>query len=297
MPPGLHWRIVTTQAVLFPESAQRRGPGSHVEMTAQTVGLVILAAVAAITAAHAAIMVARRLAARRAAAGPSARRTVRVWDLGVRLSHWAIVTSIAVLSVTGYYLYNPIPSQGHGSGNITMATLRSVHVLFAVLFTASVLFRIYWFFGGNRWAGWRCWIPTARSRLRDLRQQAAYYALVRRTPPPQIGHNALAGAAYTAIYLFFAVEIVTGFALYSRGFEDGFLAWTLGWPLTVFSAPTLRLVHGVVMWVILAFVIHHVYSAILIDTEEHSGMVASIFTGNKTFTEEHLAAAEESPDD
>ena len=122
--------------------------------------------------------------------------------------------------------------------------------------------------------------------------------MVRRTPPPEIGHNALVGAAYTAIYLCFAVEIVTGFALYSRGFEGGFVAWTLGWPLTVFSAPTLRLVHGVVMWVILAFVIHHAYSAILIDTEEHSGMVASIFTGNKTFTEEHLAAAAgESPDD
>ncbi|MGW9028612.1 cytochrome b/b6 domain-containing protein [Streptomyces sp. NPDC055722] len=261
--------------MLPPQPTQLRERGAHVETSSQTVGLVILAAVAAITAAHATIMVARRLMSRRAAPDLSLRRTVRVWDLGVRFSHWAIFTNIAVLSVTGYYLANPIPSRGHGSGNVTMASIRFVHLLFAVLFTASVLFRIYWFFGGNRWAGWRYWMPTTRSRLRGLRLQAAYYAFVRRTPPPENGHNALAGAAYAVIYLFFAVQVVSGFAML---FADGV---------------TLRFLHGVVMWVILAFLIHHVYSAVLIDTEDHSAMVASIFTGNKRLTKEYLAAAED----
>jgi Ni/Fe-hydrogenase 1 B-type cytochrome subunit len=92
---------------------------------------------------------------------------------------------------------------------------------------------------------------------------------------PEIGHNALAGAAYAVIYLFFAVQVVSGFAML---FADGV---------------TLRFLHGVVMWVILAFLIHHVYSAVLIDTEDHSAMVASIFTGNKRLTKEYLAAAED----
>jgi Ni/Fe-hydrogenase 1 B-type cytochrome subunit len=281
MPPGLHWPIVAMQAVLFSGPAQPR-PGPHAETSAQAVGLVILAAVAAITAVHAAIMVVRHLASHRPPSGPGARRMVRVRDLGVRLSHWAIVAGIAVLSITGYFLANPIPSQGHGSGNPTMATVRSVHLLFAVLFITSVLFRIYWLFAGNRWASWRYWIPSTRARLQRLRQQAAYYAFLRRTPPPEIGHNALAGAAYTAIYLFFAAQIVTGSVLYAQGSEA--------------PAP-LRFTHGVVMWVILAFVIHHVYSAILIGAEERSGMVASIVTGNKKLTNEHLAAAGERPDD
>jgi Ni/Fe-hydrogenase 1 B-type cytochrome subunit len=281
MPTGLHWPIVTMQAVLSSGPAQPR-PGPQAGTNAQTAGLAILATVAAITVAHATIMAVRHLASHRAAPGPRARRAVRVWDLGVRLSHWTIVASIAVLSVTGYFLANPIPSQGHGSGNATMATLRSVHLLLAVLFTISVLFRIYWFFAGNRWASWRYWIPTTRFRLGRLRQQAAYYGFMRRTPPPEIGHNALAGAAYTALYLFFAGQIVTGSALYFQGLE---------------TSTTLRFIHGVVMWVILAFFVHHVYSAILIGTEEHSGMVASIFTGNKKYTDEYLAAAGERPDD
>ncbi|MFD8035475.1 cytochrome b/b6 domain-containing protein [Streptomyces sp. NPDC059717] len=249
------------------------------ETSAQKVGLVVLAVVVAITVAHATVVVGRRLVSRRAASDPSLRLTVQVWDLGVRLSHWAIFASIAVLSGTGYFLANPIPSQGHGSGNVTMASIRFIHLLFAVLFTVFVLFRIYWFFGGNRWAGWRYWMPTTRSRFRALRRQAAYYAFVRRTPPPEIGHNALAGAAYTVIYLFFAVQIVSGFALL---FADG---------------AALHFLHGVVMWVILAFLIHHVYSAVLIDTEDNSAMVASIFTGNKKLTKEYLAAAEDTYDD
>jgi Ni/Fe-hydrogenase 1 B-type cytochrome subunit len=64
-----------------------------------------------------------------------------------------------------------------------------------------------------------------------------------------------------------------------------------GWLVTVFSAATLRFAHGAVMWVILAFLVHHVYSAILIGTEEHTGMVARIVTGNKRFTEDYLTAA------
>jgi Ni/Fe-hydrogenase 1 B-type cytochrome subunit len=213
---GLPWSVVAMQAVLSSEPGLQRPPGSHVETDAQAVGLVILAAVVAVTAVHAAITAVRGLAGRRAVLGPGARRTVRVWDLGVRASHWVVVAAIAVLSVTGYYLANPVPSQGHGSGNVTMATVRSVHIVVAVLFTICVLFRIAWFFAGNRWAGWRYWIPTTRPRLRRLRQQAAYYAFVRRTPPAEIGHNALAGAAYTMLYLFFAAQIVTGFALYSQ---------------------------------------------------------------------------------
>jgi hypothetical protein len=47
----------------------------------------------------------------------------------------------------------------------------------------------------------------------------------------------------------------------------------------------------------LAFTIHHVYSCILIDIEERSGLVSSIITGFKSLTRRHLVAAgaEETP--
>jgi hypothetical protein len=42
----------------------------------------------------------------------------------------------------------------------------------------------------------------------------------------------------------------------------------------------------------LAFTIHHVYSCILIDIEEHSGLVSSIITGFKSLTRHQLEAAQ-----
>jgi Ni/Fe-hydrogenase 1 B-type cytochrome subunit len=36
-----------------------------------------------------------------------------------------------------------------------------------------------------------------------------------------------------------------------------------------------------IMWLILGFAVHHVYSAILVDAEERTGILTSIFTGYK----------------
>lgn len=278
------WQNLAMRAAQLSAPPLAHGAGRHPGTSAQTIGLIILASIAAITAAHAAAMTALHLTGGRGAPVPRARRRLTIWDLGVRLSHWTVVASIAVLSVTGYDLTNRVASAGHGAGhgagNPAVATLRTVHMIFAIVFIAAIAFRIVWFFAGNHWASWRFWIPLSRSRLRGLRQQAAYYAFLRRTPPAEPGHNALAGAAYTMIYLFFAAQIATGFILYYQRS----------------ATPTaVRFVHGVVMWVILAFVVHHVYSAILIGTEDHSGVVASIFTGRKKVTGEQAGAAEEEP--
>jgi Ni/Fe-hydrogenase 1 B-type cytochrome subunit len=35
------------------------------------------------------------------------------------------------------------------------------------------------------------------------------------------------------------------------------------------------------MWLLLGFAVHHVYSSLLMDAEEKTGLVASIFSGYK----------------
>jgi Ni/Fe-hydrogenase 1 B-type cytochrome subunit len=35
------------------------------------------------------------------------------------------------------------------------------------------------------------------------------------------------------------------------------------------------------MWLTWGFVVHHVYSAFLMDTEEKNGLISSIFSGRK----------------
>jgi Ni/Fe-hydrogenase 1 B-type cytochrome subunit len=45
------------------------------------------------------------------------------------------------------------------------------------------------------------------------------------------------------------------------------------------------------MWVILAFMIHHVYSAIMVDHWERNGLMSSIFAGYKFVTRRDIQNA------
>jgi Ni/Fe-hydrogenase 1 B-type cytochrome subunit len=222
-----------------------------------------------------------------------AKETVYVWDLPVRVTHWVNVASILVLSITGYYIANPFfGTSGPATEQFLMGTVRFIHFTTAFVFTVSVLFRVYWAFAGNKYARWNQFLPVKRGRRRALGRMIGYYTFFRRQPPAEIGHNPLAGATYIGLYVLFALQIATGFALYSQPFESGFWKWAFGWIITAFGAPIVRLVHDIIMYLIIAFTIHHIYSAVLIDTEEHSGLVSSIVTGYKSLTRQHIAEAE-----
>jgi Ni/Fe-hydrogenase 1 B-type cytochrome subunit len=77
---------------------------------------------------------------------------VYVWQYPLRLVHWGIVISIAVLSVTGYYIHDPY-IVGRTQHPFLMGWFRFVHEVFGMLFIAFFLLRVYLFFGGNKWEG------------------------------------------------------------------------------------------------------------------------------------------------
>jgi Ni/Fe-hydrogenase 1 B-type cytochrome subunit len=224
--------------------------------------------------------------------GADPRQTLYVWELPVRITHWLNVACILVLSVTGYYIASPfILTHGAATDQFLMGTVRFTHFVAAFVFTASVLFRLYWAFAGNRYARWSQFLPVRRGRQRALLRMVGFYTFLRRQPPAEIGHNPLAGVTYIGLYVLFALQIFTGFALYSQPYHGGFWPTVFGWSITVFGAQPIRLVHDIVMWLIIAFTIHHVYSAVLIDIEERSGLVSSIVTGSKSLPSSHIAEA------
>jgi Ni/Fe-hydrogenase 1 B-type cytochrome subunit len=226
-----------------------------------------------------------------------AKRTLYVWDLPVRITHWVTVISIVILSITGFYIADPfITTQGAATGQYLMGTVRLIHYITAFIFTVSVLFRIYWAFAGSKYARWSQFLPATRRRLRDVVRMVRYYTFTRRNPPAQIGHNPLAGVTYMAVFGLFIVQIVTGFALYSLPYHDGWLKVAFGWVILLFGVQSVRLVHYLIMFLLIAFTIHHVYSAVLIDIEEQSGLVSSMITGRKSLTARHIAEVEESDD-
>ena len=233
----------------------------------------------------------------REAENAEARQNVYVWELPVRITHWVTVICIGILTVTGIYIAFPfIGTTGDASGQYLMGTIRFVHFATAFVFTVSVLFRIYWMFVGNKWARWKQFLPVQAARRRGIRRMLGFYVFLRRKAPDVIGHNPLAGIAYSVLFGLFLVQIATGFALYALPFDGGFFPAVFGWITLTFGVQPVRVVHDLVMWLILAFVVHHVYTAILIDIEERSGLMSSIFSGYKSLTRHQIegAKAEES---
>ena len=208
---------------------------------------------------------------------------VYVWQWPVRMTHWTTAYAIVFLAATGFYMGHPFISvSGPAEQHFVMGWARTIHFYAAIAFALSVLSRILWMFMGNRYASWDKFIPVDRRRLRGLWDSLRYYLFGLRQPPGFVGHNPLAGFTYVFVFLVFLMMITTGLALYT-------VSAPVGSPFRVFSfllplwggAQTARWVHHVGMWLILGFVVHHVYSAVLMSQVEARGTVESMASGYK----------------
>ncbi|MEX5635326.1 Ni/Fe-hydrogenase, b-type cytochrome subunit [Parafrankia sp. FMc2] len=220
-----------------------------------------------------------------AAGGPAPFVRVRVWDLPVRLIHWLLVLDLVALSVTGFLIGTPVIDPG--GGVYWMSWTRTIHKITAYLFIALIFARLCWHLRSpNPWSRWTEWIPSTRERLGQIIPSLRFYMFLTREAPPVVGHNPLAGLTYCVLYTMFGVEIVTGLVLW--GVEGtGWASWLTGWLLHIVPLPTLRLIHHLIMWLTWGFMIHHLYSAILVDRVEGTGVMTSIFSGNKFLPKDH----------
>jgi Ni/Fe-hydrogenase 1 B-type cytochrome subunit len=210
-----------------------------------------------------------------------------IWEIPVRATHWVNMLAIVTLSVTGIFIGHPL-SIAQNASEYVMGWVRFVHFVAGYTFAISVISRIYWSFATrSRFASWREFVPflTAEGR-KDMLEMFKYYFFMRKTAPHVVGHNALAGATYLLVFGLYLVMILTGFSLYSESAPQGKLHMVLGWMFALSSNQGIRLVHHCGMWLLLAFAIHHVYSAWLMDIKEKGGVMSSIFSGYKPVGED-----------
>jgi Ni/Fe-hydrogenase 1 B-type cytochrome subunit len=212
---------------------------------------------------------------------------VYVWEWPIRIAHWTIVLSLVVLTVTGFYMHRPFIVATSPRAWV-MGTARFVHELFGFILIAVLILRFDWFFAGNRWANWRAWIPLKRKQWQSMKSMLLYYTYQRRGPSSEVGHNSLAAATYMVIMFLLVVECITGLVLYRVVSGSPTLGLLVGWIPRIVDIQYIRATHYFVMFLFMAFLIHHVYSAMVVSKEEQSGLMESIFTGWKFVTRKLL---------
>jgi Ni/Fe-hydrogenase 1 B-type cytochrome subunit len=212
---------------------------------------------------------------------------VYVWDLPVRILHWTIVAMIACLTLSGLYIAHPLIAV-HDPGLSLMANIRLAHIVCGCILSVAVVARIVWAFFGNPYGRWRQFLPVTRERRAQIVPSLKYYGFLRKEPPAVVGHNPLAALIYVALYALLVVQALTGFALEAMSARGGWLWMLTGWVFQIASSPTIELVHYVITFLVLGFVINHVYSSLLVESEEHSGLISSIVTGWKNVPKERV---------
>jgi Ni/Fe-hydrogenase 1 B-type cytochrome subunit len=208
---------------------------------------------------------------------------VYVWEIPVRITHWLIVVSILILSATGLYIGHPIGAPPGAAGQwFIMGWIKVIHGWTAYVFICAVLARVIWMFTGNKYARFDKFLPVTRNRWKGMLPTVLFYSFLKDKPPPYLGHNPLAGGAYVLVFGLYFLEIATGLIL--RGIDHpagslmhGFVAFA---PL--FGGLWLvRWFHHIGMWLLLGFMLHHVYSSVLMAHVEKTGTMEGIFSGWK----------------
>ncbi|MCG3879500.1 cytochrome b/b6 domain-containing protein [Psychrobacter sp. Ps6] len=172
-------------------------------------------------------------------------RQVRVWDILVRVTHWAVAAGI-----TANLLFTEEGSELHQYVGYTVVGL--------------VVVRLLWGFMGTRYARFSDFFPTP-SRIKHHLSDLS----IRRTDEQHLGHNPLA-----AIMMFALWAVIIGLGL------SGYLmeAKIFG------SKDILEEIHGILANSLYLLVPLHIISAIAMSYWERQNLIKSMITGNKTVT-------------
>ena len=208
-----------------------------------------------------------------------------VWERPVRIFHWINALCITGLFLTGLYIAAPILAPaGEAYGNFVMGRVRQVHFAFAFIFLVSFLSRMYWFWMGNNYA--RSGFPFVwrGNWWRDLRRQVGNYMRFERGRV-HLGHNALAGLAYTLFAIGLGwVQVFTGLAMYSESNPGGFWDSLVGWVIPLLGGSfRVHMWHHLSAWGFIVFAILHIYIVIYDGQLFKNGLVSSMISGMKFY--------------
>lgn len=217
---------------------------------------------------------------------------VYVYEAPVRLWHWINALAILVLAVSGFLIGSPPPALGgEASDHFLFGTIRFAHFAAGQVLVVGFLFRLYWSFVGNAHAREIFRVPVTRlAYWREVLHEIRWYAMMEARPKRYVGHNPLAQISMHLLFVWgIAFMMVTGLALYGEGEGPGLIhSLFTSWVIPLFgSSQDVHTWHHLGMWVIVVFVIIHIYAAIREDIMSRQSIVSSMISGWRTFKDSH----------
>ena len=197
-------------------------------------------------------------------------KPVRVWDIGIRLFHWSLVTAFAVAYIT--------------SGD---DDLEIIHTYAGYIIGGLLVFRLVWGFVGTKYARFSSFIFSPQTTIQYLKN------MMRGKAGHFLGHNPAGGAMVFLLLLSLTCTVFAGLKTYAADGKG---------PLAVNSisiVPTARAddegkpgqdkhkdhfwkeIHEFLGNFTLALVLLHVAGVIVSSRLEHQNLAKAMVTGRK----------------
>ncbi|WP_353571643.1 cytochrome b/b6 domain-containing protein [Candidatus Albibeggiatoa sp. nov. BB20] len=179
-----------------------------------------------------------------------------VWDIPIRIFHWAIVLLIGLQWWSSYHFDN----------------YALIHQIGGYCILVLVLFRILWGFFGSY-----------HSRFEDFVYpvyRISHYAsvMIQLKPPAYVGHNPLGGLSIILLLLCLLVQVVTGLFLTNNniGIQGALSAWS-----SAEVSQKMAMVHKINFDILLTLAIIHILAVLFYLIVKRENLVKPMFLGYK----------------
>jgi len=184
--------------------------------------------------------------------------TVRIWDLPTRLFHWALVTCIVALLITG------------NLGGAAMAW----HFRFGYAVLTLVLFRLAWGLCGGFWSRW-AQMPIS---LRHVRAYLNGHSDIHHCA----GHNPLGSLSVMALLCASLLQVGTGLVSDDEISNMGPLSSLVSGTVVTWASSWHK---NVGKFILIALIAMHLLALAWYRFRKHPPLVPAMLHGNKTLPE------------
>jgi len=231
----------------------------------------------------------------------------------MRIIHWVNVFSMIVAVATGFYIAAPYYQTLIADGAVdkyVMAWNRWGHFMVAIIFDVTSIIIAYLFFFSRFEKPWKKVIPTGQNIKEFGEVLLNLITLNRRKKFDSTHSDSFNGVYFLIFHLLLAWMLITGLQLYVQIFPHGdssigrwwpwmlhvatdwslpVSSWIMGSTATGANVMDVRIVHHYTMWLVIVWVVFHIYYQVWRTIFWKEGDISIVVGGSKFVKEEKEA--------
>ena len=214
----------------------------------------------------------------------------------MRINHWVIAICMVAAVVTGLYIGHPYYQSFIGEPAVNkwvMAWNRWIHFMVAIIFDVSSIVIAYLYFFSRFEKPYKKLLPTPKNVLEFLRVFKNLITFNKVKEFDSTHPDSFNTVYFFIFHLLLAWMLLTGLQLYVHGLESGLSSIGSWWPAVLHLATDwtvavtggtymdVRISHHITMYIIIAWVMFHIYYQVWRTIYWGEGDIAIVFGGSK----------------